>query len=333
MTNVHHFVYGLTLSASQLIPGLASSPVARRPEVQIWLGSKPPCWGRQQEINSQILYCGPHKENGAPLLTVRKVGPYFHFAYADGTEFFLDLRGTQIWAIWPNRATLEDTATYLLGPVLAFVLRLRGIICLHASAVAIGQCAIALLGSPGSGKSTTAAAFARRGYPVFSDDVVPLVKEGENFMVQPGYPRLCLWPHAADILYGSAEVLPQVTPNWEKRYVDLSADACLFQRNPLPLGAMYVFDVRAAGRNMPRVEMVPAQRRLLHLVSNTHCNYMLTREMRAQEFETLSRVAGRIPLRLVHPHENPRFLDKLCDVILDDFCATPQTVSTTSGQE
>ena len=42
---------------------------------------------------------------------------------------------------------------------MGFVMLLRGIVCLHASAIAIDDEAIALLGPAGSGKSTTAAAF------------------------------------------------------------------------------------------------------------------------------------------------------------------------------
>jgi dephospho-CoA kinase len=58
---------------------------------------------------------------------------------------------------------------------------LRGVVCLHASAVAIGDEAIALLGPAGSGKSTTAAAFAERGYSVLAEDVVTLDDRGDHF--------------------------------------------------------------------------------------------------------------------------------------------------------
>ena len=51
-----------------------------------------------------------------------------------------------------------------LGPVFAFVLRLRGAVTFHASAVRIGD-AVAFLGPQGAGKSTTAAALALRGCP------------------------------------------------------------------------------------------------------------------------------------------------------------------------
>src|SRR6185437_2076265 len=105
------------------------------------------------------------------------------------------------WAAWREPLTLEDTSTYLLGPVMGFVMLLRGVVCLHASAVAIGEGAIALVGPAGSGKSTTAAAFAERGYRVLAEDVVTLDDRGYRFLLQPGYPCIRLWPAAVKALY------------------------------------------------------------------------------------------------------------------------------------
>lgn len=139
-------------------------------------------------------------------------GAYFDFFYNDGPRFLVEREGREIWADWPENYSLEDAATYLLGPVLGFVLRLRGITCLHASAVAVGDQAIALVGTPGAGKSTTAAAFACLGYGVLSDDVVALADEGDRFIVQPGYPRVNLWPNSVCALFDSADSLPRITP-------------------------------------------------------------------------------------------------------------------------
>ena len=109
-------------------------------------------------------------------------------------EFWLEHEGKEIWAIWPKASTLEDASSYLLGPVLGVLLRLRGTTCLHASAVAIDGQAVAFAGTEGAGKSTTAAAFARVGHSVLSDDVVALKENESGFVVAPAYPHICLWP-------------------------------------------------------------------------------------------------------------------------------------------
>ena len=85
--------------------------------------------------------------------------------YADGCEYHVDAAGTRVACTWPAHFTVEDAATYLLGPVFGLVLRLRGIPSLHASAVALGDRSVAMCGPAGTGKSTTAAALAARGRP------------------------------------------------------------------------------------------------------------------------------------------------------------------------
>src|SRR3989442_2366615 len=167
-------------------------------------------------MRETLWYVSPEQEaGGKPALTVTKLaaGAYFRFVYADGSTFILDRSTTRLWATWPDSSSLQDTAVFLLGPVLGFVLRSRGTVCLHASAVAIGRVAIVLVGIGGAGKSTTAAAFARQGYAVLSDDVAPMQPHADAYFVRPGYPRLCLWPESVSLLYGGREGPPGHNPN------------------------------------------------------------------------------------------------------------------------
>ena len=135
-------------------------------------------------------------ERGEPTLVVweRARGEVFELEYAEGATFVVDGLGTEVWASWSEALTVDDAATYLLGPVLGFLLRLRGTVCLHASGVVVGDRAIALLGPAEAGKSTTAAAFAKLGYPVLSDDLLALSDTGGTWVVEAGYPGLRLWP-------------------------------------------------------------------------------------------------------------------------------------------
>jgi hypothetical protein len=267
-------------------------------------------------------YASPYKtEHGEPVLEVWMLGArsYFRFRYCDDTEFVVDRRGTRIWATWPAHLTLEDTATYLLGPVLGFVLRLRGITCLHASAIALGGQVIALVGNARAGKSTTTAAFAGLGYPVLSDDIVALSDKGQPPLVQPGYPRVGLWPESVKAIYGSADALPRLTRTWEKRYLDLTEASYRFKPEPLPLAAVYVLSERSHDPAAPSVKAIPLQTGLMALVANTCANHLLDRAMRAQEFASLGRLVTHVPLRRVTPHANLTRLSRLCDTILDDF--------------
>jgi hypothetical protein len=293
-------VYGLCVESDVPIPGLFPAPPDLSADVHVWLKTHSPRITQLAALPRAELYVSPGLSAGAePILRVWTLGDRegFRFRYADGVEFVLDSAGSEVGVSWPAEMTLEDAATYLVGPILSFVLRLRGRVSLHASAVAIRGAAAVFMGPPGSGKSTMAAAFARKSFPVLTDDVVALAERDGKFSVQPGYPRVNLWADSATALFGSPEHLPLITRNWDKRFVDLRADAGGFQSSPLPVGGVYILSGAAETPGMPRIEPVPGREALMALVANTSVNYMLDHAMRSREFEFIGRLISRVPVR------------------------------------
>jgi hypothetical protein len=314
-------IYGLGVLANKLIPGVPSSPIAAV-DIQISFGSLP-SWlpeasTTQVETSYVAEYCD---ENGKPVLRVFRLleGKYHRFCFADETEFLIDAAGTKLWANWAEPLTLEDTATYLLGPIMGFVMLLRGVVCLHASAVAINDQAIAILGPAGSGKSTTAAAFSSRGYSVLAEDVVTLDDRKDQFLVRPAYPCIRLWPASVKALYGNENHLPKLTPNWDKCYLDLTELPEQFQHHSLKLAAIYLLAPRVDNPAAPFIETLDKSEGLMSLVANTYASKLMDKKMRAREFELLTRVLNNVPLRRVTPHASTLRIPNLCDGILDDF--------------
>lgn len=207
----------------------------------------------------ETLYRSPYlDETGEPILTIhRAAGNGFQFCYRDGTRFYVNAGGSEVFAAWPDALTFEDALAYLYGPILGFVLRLRGTVTLHASGVVVDGRGIALIGPPGAGKSTTAAAFARAGYRVLTDDVFALIDQHDRFSVQPAYPGIRLWPESVESLWGSPDALPKMTPTWEKRYLDLPQNGYEFDTRPVPLAAIYVIGERSAAANAPHFGSPP----------------------------------------------------------------------------
>jgi len=314
-----HVVYGLRVAANIALPGLLRSD-SDAYDVRIYLKD----WSTFPIIFSEfveLLYASP--EDGLPgepnlRVGVLPGGNYFGFFYRDEVRFAVERQGREIWGDWPDNYTLEDACTYLLGPVLGFVLRLRGVTCLHASAVAVDGQAIALVGSPGAGKSTLAAAFAQCGFSVIADDVVALAEDGKKFQVQPGYPRVNLWSDSVRALFGTDEVLPRITPTWDKRYLELGDNGFGFASNPLPLGAIYVLRTREGDLAASVIDDIAGSNALRELVTNTYVNYLLDREMRSREFDVLTRLVVRIPIRRVRaPADYSAVLD-LSEAIAND---------------
>ncbi|HEX9820487.1 MAG TPA: serine/threonine protein kinase [Methylomirabilota bacterium] len=313
-------IFGLRVTVTHPLPGLTPTDGSGAWDVVVRLGAHP-LELEHAPLGDDLLYVSPDRdEAGRPLLVVRRLGraELFRLQYADGTDFVVDRPGTNVWVRWPEPWTVDDVATYLLGPVLAFVLRRRGVTCLHASAVGLGERAVALVGPPGAGKSTLAAGFARRGHPALSDDVVALSHGDGRFSVQPGPPRIRLWPDSVQALYGTPDALPRLTPTWDKRFLDLSELAGRHRPQPLPLAAVYLLTARDPAPTLPCMERVSGVESLMALVANTSANYLLDDTMRGQEFQCLSQMVSAVPVRRLVRDDNPALVPTLCDMIVRD---------------
>lgn len=315
----HYSLFGVTLSSNVALPHLVSAAPGRIADVELIAGAFP------AEITGPSLpyYLSPYiGEQGLPILEVRRLGGgEFHWRYDDGTEFLVNVAGTRIWSAWPESGSVEDAASYLSGPVMGFTLQRRGWICLHASVVAVNGAAVAFLGPQGSGKSTTAAAFARLGYPVLSDDLAVFDPRQEGYLVQSGYPLVCLCPDAAGALFGAPEALPLITPTWEKRGLDLTLESFRFQDSALPLAAIYRLADQSSISNSVSIQDASVREGLLELVGNTYTNYLLEPSQAAAQMQWLSRLASRIALRRVAVPADHSRLGEFCGALLEDLRA------------
>jgi len=318
-------VYGVGIDSTTSIAGPDLVPQsARRTDLFLETGPEPE-WARRACVSpSHVISHRPESEDGAdPSFQLIEHGQAecFELAYSDGARFVVDADARRVWGTFRPPLTNADLATYFLGPVLGFILRRRHVTSLHASAVEFFGQAVAFSGDAGFGKSTTAAALALRGVPVLSEDISPLQESAGRFHLFPGYPRVCLWPDSVVHLLGSAEALPQLTPVWEKRFLSLDGVRARFSPEVLPLGLIYLFASRLDGADAPRVEEMRPREALLNLVQNTYMNWLLDREQRAVEFDTLSRLVQQVPVRRIIPHRDADRIPALCELIQKDAVA------------
>ena len=316
---VQYRAYGLSLLSDHDIPGLKPSAGAEPVDVTIhWLGSAPipipppePLYHTAESLDAA----------GNPLLVVRRSadGHRYSFIYSDGTEFLIADDGREVWARWSDPLTSEDTATYFLGPVLGFLLRLRGRLCLHASAVAVGADAVAFAGPSGEGKSTLAAWLVSKGLKAVTEDVLALRCAAGRVWADPGPPLIRLWDPSVQSLFGAPDSMPLMTPNWDKRFQPLSTQEGTFMAESLPLRVVYLLAGRDAGRRAAEIRPVTPQAALLALVSNTYANRLLDTTMRAREFELLGQMLSVVPVRELQLPDDFRFLDAAGQEMLDDL--------------
>lgn len=318
-------VFGLSLHSNRPIPGLISAEASLDcPHLRVHIGVSPHAGIDAPVAPEELTYASPDLgESGDPLLRVwrSRTDASLRLSYLNGMQFWLDSDGSNVWATGPDSCSLENIATYLLGPVLGVLLRLRGTVCLHASAIAMENQSIALVGPPGAGKSTTAAILGRQGWSVVSDDVVALAEDREVFCILPAYPYLCLWPDSVAMLYGSGERLPRFIPQWEKRCLavgKLGKEKIKFEQRALPLAAIYLLDERTSDSD-PNVALVSQRTALMTLVANSYATRILNREMRADEFAVLGRLVAGVAIRSLSVPQDENGFERLHSLICADI--------------
>lgn len=165
--------------------------------------------------------------------------------------FRLDIPGVARFVISAGRAIAVQPAKgaeerevrlYLLGSAMGAALHQRGILPLHANAVAIDGRALAFTGRSGIGKSTLAAWFHDEGYPILADDVCVVRTDHGLVRAYPGLPRLRLWEDALEASGRAAadhQMSFHAAGDARQKY-DVALEGSGVVREPLPLGALFV---------------------------------------------------------------------------------------------
>ncbi len=233
-------------------------------------------------------------------------------------NFLLDAERKNLQIFHQEYELESDLESYFVGPVLSFVLRMRGIICLHSSVVGIDGKAAAFMGHATAGKSTIAAGMAEIGAEVLADDIAVLLPSSEDFMIQPGYSKIRLRPVAAEFLTENADNLPMVYSHRQSRYVSLD-ETQKFQPKPMPLAAIYVLGEIADEFKKPFIKPVRSNEKLINLLKNTSGNYAVMKNSRAEEFQILTQIAKKIPMQKLHYAHDIETLPEQCRLIASDF--------------
>jgi len=295
-------VHGLTLSSTVPLPGLAPAGPADATDITCGFAEAPA--PEPDGVSIDLPSAGALGDDRVLVqLFQRPADDGWRLRYLDGTTFDLRADGCVVQSYTPHGATLDDTLTYLYGPVLALVLRMRGVLALHASAALVDGEAVLFVGGNGAGKSTLAAACARAGLAILSDDVVALREAGGRWWASSAYDHVRLWAASEEALFG-AGTLPLLTPHWDKRVLPLRGHGYVHAEGCAPVRAVFVLDAREAGAAASRLHPIAPREALLLLVAHAAASRLMTARLRALELEPLGRfVTACAPRRLVLPDD------------------------------
>lgn len=296
MSGYWYCVYGLNVSSETPINSLpaVAQPAGAAADVRIRVGSSPDVVRPLRLLHRSQEEYPP----GTPMLELSESadGKAITMRYGDGAVFDLARTGDAVWMRWTEPGLgRADADAYLTGPVLGTLLRLRGLLPLHGSAVVGMRGAVAFLGASGAGKSTLAAAFVSRGHAALADDVVAFRYEG-RWLVLPSHSPLRVSKAAAALASVAPDALHPLPPAWDKELLTLSGTSLAARE--VRLDALYVLGPRTGGA-LSVVEDRPPSSSFLDLVPNTFGVRLGGDALRREQFAHLERLVRAHPPRLL----------------------------------
>jgi len=264
---------------------------------------------------------GPVPAEG--LIGGQQLGP---FLWADPQNIWLHIPGVARFlatgghTITVDPATVPDTdpdsiRVFLLGSGLGAALCQRGLLVLHGNAVQVGDACMCAVGHSGTGKSTLAAGFWRRGHTILADDVVAV---DSSCCALPGFPRIKLWQDSADKLSVDTAALRRVRPSTNKFNLPVAPA----RTGALPLRWVYILDVHN-GTDL-RLEPITGLARFTPLHNNTYrVRFLEGMAMKGEHLKLCGQLAGRIRLVKVSRPREGFTLDALIDALMADMAEHP----------
>ncbi|WP_062109505.1 aldolase [Bacillus niameyensis] len=201
--------------------------------------------------------------------------------------------GMKIFVSPMKNAHADQIRLYILGSCMGGLLLQRRVLPLHGSAIAINGKAYAIVGESGAGKSTLAAAFLQKGYPLLSDDVIPITLSEETFpIVTPAYPQQKLWQESLDAFGIESKGYRPIIQRETKFAIPVSAQ---FSTSTFPLAG--VFELVKTEGDQPSIEPILHLQRLHTLFQHTYRNFLLNHlKLREWHFQITAAIANQTQL-------------------------------------
>jgi hypothetical protein len=233
-------------------------------------------------------------------------------------EFLVDDDGYRIACRQHEQCSLESFQVYLLGQALSFALVKQHLEPLHATAVVVGDRAVAFLGDHAFGKSSLAASFLAAGYRLLTDDLLVLQEASGEVVAYPGPPRIKLFPQVARRFLGSTIGERRMNPDTNKLIVPL--DDRLSEPRAVPITAIYsLASPRDASRaTSVTVTTLSPREGFVALLKGAFNRRLVEAPRLERQFRLMARLADRLSIkRLGYPRVLGR-LDEVRDIVIAD---------------
>ena len=306
-----HFyrVYGLSIKSELECPELIPMQPISNPDVCITLGDLSATLADTAFSDERVQIT-----SGIYQFDIEGIG---RFRAEQGKRIIIDAL--------PN-AKSDEIRVYLLGVAMGITPLLRGMLPLHASAIATKGVAHAFCGDSGAGKSTLVEALRRRGFNLMTDDVGALDPDTEQPLFHAGFPRIKLWGDVLNHFGMDSNSLATDFFRDQKFHMRLHED---FQVEPLPLKRLYLLD-RSSNSEIA-IEPIQGYEALEVIRKNTYgANRVIQLGLAARNLKNCGSIARRLQIfRFRRPWQLSRIDDAL-DALIDHFSTSENEASITT---
>lgn len=249
-------------------------------------------WGESKAISDGLpagqILATLTLDNGRGY-TLTDTGAGYTLCFHPNGEFWIDhdLRSVRVHLF---RDVHPDIAALLLvGNVMAYVLTLAGECVLHASAVEIGDVALAFVGDSGMGKSTLAALLCANGARFITDDLLRLQPDGKDFRCFPGTGQIRLRKDAAALAENFSTTVHGTTPDGR---IAITIDD---DQSMPPLGAI-VIPHPSRRCKVLKLQRLSRSMALLYLMAFPRIQQLQQKKHLQRQIDFFGRIAASTPI-------------------------------------
>lgn len=296
MACYYYRIYGLTLESELACPGFVAVSEAK-PEVFVKMG----------EV--------PDRLEGISVSGFKFQANPDHVLTKGVRARMLVSKGNRV-TIQPKEGTHEYVVRSLfMAWGLGALLHQRNIFPLHGSVVSLGNECVAFCAPSGTGKSSLAALFAKRGYTILDDNIAAIVLVDGVYMVHPGAPVIKV-PH--DVFEKSGDSFASLgtfQPFLDKYAVEVRQE---FPVKPQPLKKIYV--LTRSGQAGFALSPLSGASRFDSLMKNTFClQFLRGMNKFSQHFRTVQSLANQLPMVEVQLPVWPTPYTSVAEMLVQDF--------------
>jgi hypothetical protein len=306
ITMASRYPFANRLTDGSGTPDLTFTCARRRGSSPDWIGAEP-------------VYVSQSKTSeGESLITLSRLKNCDVVHFARTADFFLRPGTIVAHLLDPSYASLVEIR--LLGEIFSIWLELHGVLAIHASSVVVNKGAVGFLSTHGGGKSSLAAALMQAGYPLLSDDILPIGFRDGTFLGRPGYPQMRMWPDQAEYFLGRYEDLEIVNPWYSKRRVPVGQGGLgTFCPKEQPLKVLYI-PVRRDPDEKIVIEPLSPKDAFFELIRNSFSARIIEAlGLQAQRMDSLTCIVRQVPVRrLVYP-SGFEHLPEVRKALIDDM--------------